>query len=96
MFIPLNVNLGKVPRLPNGRHILSGGVQIYVKNGQKHRENGPAEINTRTGYQAWYRDGKKHREGEPAVLNADGSKEYWIEGKLLRKELIDGPGGPKA
>lgn len=86
MFVPLNVNLGKVPRLPNGMHVLSGGIQMYIFNGKKHRENGPAEINTRTGYEAWFQNGLRHRENGPAITHPNGSKEYWIKGKLRRME----------
>ena len=93
MFVPLSVSLGKVPKLPNGRHILSGGVQIYIKDGQKHRENGPAEINTRTGYQAWFLHGVKSRKGAPAVIYpGGGTVEFWEDGKLLRREFVDGRG----
>jgi hypothetical protein len=93
MFVPVSINLGKVPKIANGMHVLSGGVQIYVINGQKHRENGPAEINTRTGYQAWFNHGKKHRKDAPAVIDpSNGTLEYWENGKLLKRELINGRG----
>jgi hypothetical protein len=92
MFVPLSISLGKVPKLPNGMHVLSGDVQIYVRNGQKHRENGPAEINLRTGYKAWFRNGVKDRKGLPAVVYPDGTVEYWEKGKLLRRESADGRG----
>ena len=89
MFVPLSVNLGKVPKLPNGRHIMSGGVQIYIRDGQKHREAGPAEIRP-DGYKAWFKGGVKHREKGPAVIYPDGTKEYWLKGKLIRRETNDG------
>ncbi len=89
MYVPIAVNLGKVPQLPNGKHVLAGGVEIYIKDGQKHRTNGPAEINNRTGYQAWFKNGKKHRKDEPAVTYPDGTKEYWLEGKFLQREILD-------
>jgi hypothetical protein len=86
MFVPLSISLGKVPKIANGMHVLSGGVQIYVKDGQKHRENGPAEINTRTGYQVWFKNGRKHRKGAPAVIDpSNGSVEYWDNGKFIRR-----------
>ena len=59
---------------------------IYIRDGQKHRENGPAET-MRGGYEAWFFKGKKHRKGGlPAVTHPDGSKEYWEEGKFIRME----------
>ena len=91
MYVPLSISMGKVPRLPNGRHILSGNVQIYIKDGQKHREYGPAEINAKTGYQAWFRNGVRHRKGKPAVIDPkNGTVEYWENGIFLRRERPDG------
>ena len=86
MFVPIAVNLGKMPKVPNGRQMMPGGTQIFVWDGKKHRENGPAEYNSRTGYQAWFQHGLRHRKGGPAVTHPDGSKEYWEKGKLIRKE----------
>ena len=84
MYIPISMSLGRAPKIPSGRHVLQGGVTIYVKDGQKHRENGPAEINTRTGYKAWFWNGKRHHKGKPAVYNPDGTVEYWENGKKLK------------
>lgn len=89
MFVPVSISLGRVPKLPNGRHILSGGVQIYVLNGAKHRENGPAEVRP-DGYKAWFKKGLRHRDGGPAVIYPDGTQEYWSKGKLLRRISADG------
>jgi len=91
MFVPLSISLGKVPQLPNGRHIMAGNVQVYIKDGQKHRENGPAEIRP-DGYKAWFVDGLRHRENGPAVVYPDNTMEYWEKGKLLRRESVDGRG----
>jgi hypothetical protein len=95
MFVPLNINLGNVPKLPNGRHVLAGNVHIYVHNGKKHRDNGPAEIRP-DGYKAWFRDGVKHRKGGPAVSYPDGTIEYWENGKLLRRINGTSPGATGA
>lgn len=84
MNIPISISLGRVPKLPNGRHVLAGDIQVYIKDGQKHRENGPAEINTRTGYKSWFKNGRRHRIGGPAVIDADGSEEYWENGKPVK------------
>jgi len=90
-FVPLSVNLGRVPVVPNGRHQVGDGHFIYIQNGAKHRAKGPAEIK-RNGYKAWFKEGKRHRKGAPAVTHPDGSTEYWEDGKLIRKEK---PGGSK-
>jgi len=84
MNIPITMSLGRIPKIPNGRHIMPGGVVIYVKDGDKHRENGPAEINTRTGYKAWFWKGKRHRKDGPAVVHANGEVEYWENGKKIK------------
>ena len=85
MFVPVTVTLGKVPCLPNGRHMLSGNVQVYIRNGKKHRDSGPAEIHP-SGYQAWFQNGLRHRVGGPAVTHIDKRKEYWEKGKLIKTE----------
>jgi hypothetical protein len=72
-------------------HVLSGNVKIYVMDGQKHREKGPAETRP-DGYQAYFWKGKKHRIGGPAVIYPDGTVEYWENGKLLRKDITNGRG----
>ena len=38
------------------------------------------------GNKHWYCNGKLHREDGPAVEWAVGTKEYWIEGRLLTEE----------
>ena len=84
MYIPLKINLGSRNKLPDGRYELSKGTKIYIKNGDKHRDNGPAEIRT-DGYQAWFKNGLKHRDGnKPAVINADGSEEFWVKGIQIK------------
>lgn len=84
VYIPISLSLGRAPKIPSGRHVLQGGVTIYVREGEKHRENGPAEINTRTGYKAWFWKGKRHRVDGPAVVYPDGKEEYWVNGKKVK------------
>ena len=79
------MSLGNVPRVANGCHVMSGGVKVYIKDGLKHRLNGPAEINTKKGIEIWFREGKKHRIGGPAVIYANHPEfnEYWVDGKKM-------------
>lgn len=84
-YIGAAASLGKVPKVPNGAHMMSGGSRVYIQDGLKHRENGPAEIR-RDGYRAWFWRGVKHRKGKPAVYHPDGTVEYWENGKFLRRE----------
>jgi hypothetical protein len=56
----------------------------WYKNGQIHREDGPAveEIN---GDKSWYKNDLLHREDGPAIECADGSKR-WYKNDLLHRE----------
>ena len=83
----IKLNIGGTGNQGNGV-IDSGSVKKYLKNGQKHRVNGPAEIHL-DGYEAWFFEGNRHRDGgKPAVSFPNGNKEYWEHGKLIKKENI--------
>jgi hypothetical protein len=87
--IPVNFNIGKVPKLPNGKNILSGDIELYIYDGKKHREKGPAEIHRRTGYEAWYWHGRLHRDGGPALIDPKNKHiEFWKNGTFLRREKL--------
>lgn len=89
--IPVSLNLGKVPAIGNGRHVMSGGTVVWLRNGKKHRDSGPAEVNERTKYEAWFRNGLLHRDQGPAVTHPNGAKEFWKNGKFVRKEDVKPP-----
>lgn len=90
MLIPVDFNIGKVPKLPNGKISLTGGTDIYIFDGKKHRQGGPAEINSRTGYQAWFRHGNLHRDNGPALIDPNNNKkEFWTNGKFIRSEALE-------
>ena len=59
----------------------------FNKEGQFHREDGPA-IEYADGGKHWYINGQRHREDGPAVENANGTK-YWFLNGLHHRE--DGP-----
>jgi hypothetical protein len=61
--------------------------QSWYKNGDRHRENGPAVI-LKSGFKSWWINGKRHREDGPAVIHQNGDKSWWINGKRHRE---DGP-----
>jgi hypothetical protein len=83
------MNIGKMMKLPNGKQALTGDVDVYIFDGKKHRQGGPAEINKRTGYQAWFKHGVLHRVGGPALIDPKNNhKEYWENGKFIRKEVL--------
>lgn len=59
----------------------------YNKEGQLHRENGPAREYT-NGSKSWYLNGQLHRENGPAREWANGSKSWYLNGQRHRE---DGP-----
>lgn len=65
----------------------SNGSRVWLKDGQPHREDGPAVI-TATGAKGWYIDGKKHRDSGPAIEDATGTKFWYLHGVWHRE---DGP-----
>ncbi len=80
--------------LPDGSYTDSYGSVCYIKNGKRHREDGPA-VEWDDGDEDWYRNGELHREDGPAVEWADGTKWWCINGKRHREdgpaiEYIDG------
>lgn len=77
-------SVGNMPRTGNGRFPTGTGY-VYIRDGMKHRERGPAETR-RDGYEAWYFMGLKHRVGGPAVTYPNGRKEWWVNGKLVKVE----------
>ena len=83
LMLPLSLNLGGRSKVPDGRHTLAKGILVYIKDGEKHRVNGPAEIHP-DGTQIWFKNGLKHRVSGPAVVKPNGREEYWEEGKLIK------------
>ena len=86
--------------LANGCYSTNAGgiLAYYNQQGQRHREDGPADIwyyNNESIRSEWYYiNGRKHREDGPAVIwyNDDGSihnEGYYINGLGHRE---DGPG----
>jgi hypothetical protein len=64
--------------------INSIGTKRWIKNGRKHRTDGPA-IEFANGYKAWYQNDKCHRTDGPAVEYADGTEDWFLDGKKLTK-----------
>ena len=58
---------------------------IFYKNGEPHREDGPAIIETDSS-EYWYLNGELHRADGPAVTCADGGKYWYLKGKLIGHE----------
>lgn len=63
--------------------------ETHYINGKKHREDGPALINS-DGYREWYKNGELHRDDGPAIIHPNGFEEFWINGKPIpKKECSD-------
>ena len=76
-------------------HDVDGDKQ-WLKDGDFHRENGPA-IENADGTKQWYLHGKRHREDGPAIEWANGSKEWWLHDKRHREDgpAVEWAGGDK-
>ena len=69
------------------QHFDPDGTEIWHRDGERHREDGPAYRN-RAGTEMWFINGLNHRVGAPAIIWSDGDKEWYQHGKLHR---LDGP-----
>jgi len=77
-------------KIRQGKEIDKYGTERWYKDGKRHREDGPAVINT-AGLERWYKDGKRHREDGPATIYSEGSqywylREYYLNGKQIKEE----------
>lgn len=80
-------NTDDVPKNYTGIAVFSNGDKYWYKNGELHREDGPAREYA-NGIKAWWVDGKRHRIDGPAVEDKNFGNSWYIKGKLHR---IDGP-----
>jgi len=69
-------NTMQQPTMTVGRY----GNKIWMLNGKRHREDGPA-VEHANGYKAWYLHDNLHREDGPAVEYADGHKGWYLHSK---------------
>lgn len=59
---------------------------IWTKQGQLHREDGPAVEDSDGSYKAWYVNGQLHREDGPAQIYNDANGEkcwWWLNHKII-------------
>lgn len=57
-------------------HIDSNGIETWKRNGQLHREDGPAMVEP-NGALHWFYRHERHRTDGPAMIRADG-REFWF------------------
>lgn len=78
--IPVNVT-GKC-------FLLKNSIWCWVKDGEYHRDGGPAVIyNNPNRLRLWFQNGKLHRTNGPA-LQSTLLREWWVDGK---KHRLNGP-----
>jgi len=73
--------------MKDGHYIDEDGDEVWVQDGEYHREDGPAVIWT-DGSQFWYQNGKIHRDNGPAIISSNGDESWYKNGDLHRE---DGP-----
>jgi hypothetical protein len=71
----------------NETYNMYGPVVLYLVNGKRHREDGPA-VEYANGDKYWFINDKNHREDGPAMEYANGDKYWFMNGRLHRE---DGP-----
>jgi len=75
----------EVPNNYTGHVKFTNGNQVWYKNGEAHREDGPAVLFVDVG-QYWYKNGQFHREGGPAIIYADGAQAWYLDDKEYSRE----------
>ena len=71
--------------MKNGKMIDRWGNECWFKDGQFHRDDGPAISHT-YGSQSPYKNGRLHRLDGPAVIYSDGRKQWWFHNKQFSEE----------
>ncbi len=63
-------------------HVLPDGTELWYRNGELHREDGPAVV-WPNGYQVWCQNDQRHRKDGPAIVWPDGRQEWWQHGRRV-------------
>lgn len=63
------------------------GAKWHFKNGDLHREDGPA-FSAPDGTEIWFQNDKEHRVDGPAIILKDGTEKWCLNGEVHRE---DGP-----
>jgi hypothetical protein len=58
-------------------------IEMWTKNDNFHREDGPARIWLDEDYEEWWVDGRLHRLDGPARIWKDRLYEWWVNGLYL-------------
>ena len=71
--------------IKNGRYVDVWGNVEWFKDGEYHRDDGPAN-ELSYGTKMWYLNGKLHREDGPAIEWHTIGSEWWIDGEKITEE----------
>jgi hypothetical protein len=83
--VVLNMVYGtSAPRNFTGVVAWSNGSKTWYKDGEFHRDDGPA-VEWYNGTKSWWLNGKRHREDGAAVVRANGKREWWLDGANYTK-----------
>ncbi len=74
--------------MKNGKHTDPDGTQHWCKDGNLHRDDGPAVIYS-NGNQYWYKNDQLHREDGPAIIYPDGTHKWYLNGKQFTQKEFD-------
>ncbi len=77
--------LNQIPPNYTGKIVWADGEIWYCKDGDLHRDSGPAMI-WKNGTKKWYKNDKLHRTDGPAVEWSNGLVEHYINGELTTKK----------
>jgi hypothetical protein len=66
----------------HGKYVDPFGNETWFKDGNCHREDGPARISS-DGTIMWYKDGQLHREDGPAIIFPEGEVRWYLNDTLL-------------
>ena len=76
--------------MKNGWITDRNGNKSHYKNGQLHRDDGPAWIGA-NGSQEWYINDRLHREDGPAWISPDGRQMWYINGVYVTEQIVMHP-----
>ena len=76
----------EIPKNYTGIAEYTNGTKVWLKEGNLHREDGPA-IEYEDGYKAWWIEGSLRREDGPAVEYSNGIKLWYLEGKYYNNKI---------
>ena len=71
----------------NGRYVDGGGTVRWYKDGQFHREDGPA-IEWWNGTKEWYFKGQRHCSCGPAIDYGDGNLSWYLNGLQVTEHEV--------